>query len=99
MLTIEDVDNITPLPRAIIHSLAARVAVKTPLTFKSITLSNVSSVYCVKGVLSEIPALLTKISTQPYVDVASRKASLTDSRLERSGLIPEFLLKCCSLML
>ena len=41
-----------------------------------------------KGVLSETPALLTRMSTQPYLEVACRKDSRTDSRLERSGLIP-----------
>ena len=71
MLTTDEVERIDPLPRATIHSLATRVALKTPRTFRSITLSKVSSVYSVKGVLSEMPALFTRISTQPYCRVTS----------------------------
>ena len=78
----------TPFPRAIIHSDAALVALKTPFTFRSITLSKVSSVYSVNGVLSDTPALFTRISTHPYFSVASRKLLRTDSRFDRSGLIP-----------
>ena len=44
MLTIDEVERITPLPLATMHSAAARVALKTPFTFKSMTLSKVSSV-------------------------------------------------------
>ena len=78
----------TPSPLATMHSAATRVVVKTPFTFRSMTLSNVSSVYSINGVLSEIPALFTRISTHPYFPVTSLKAFLTDSRLARSGLIP-----------
>ena len=88
ILTMDEVERITPLPLAIIHSLAARVAVKIPFTFRSMTRSYVSSVYSVKGVLSETPALFTRISTQPYFSVTFLNSFRTDSRLERLGLIP-----------
>ena len=88
MLTIDEVERITPLPLATIHSAAARVALKTPFTFKSMTLSKVSSVYSINGVLSETPALFTRMSTQPYFSVALLNISRTDSKLARFGLIP-----------
>ena len=44
MDTMEEVLRITPLPLGTMHSTAARVALKTPLTFRSMTLSKVSSV-------------------------------------------------------
>lgn len=70
------------------HSLAALVALNSPFTFRSTTLSKVSSVYSVKGVLSDTPALLTRISMRPYFEAASRNALRTDSKLDRLGLIP-----------
>ena len=91
MLTIEDVERITPVPRATIHSAAARVVLNTPFTLRSMTLSKVSSVYSINGVLSETPALLTRISTHPYFSVADLNASRTDSRLARSGLMPAMI--------
>jgi len=65
ILTMEEVERMTPSPRATIHSAAARVALNTPLMFRSITLSKVSSVYSMKGVLSDTPALFTRISMHP----------------------------------
>ena len=62
---MEEVDRITPVFRGTMHSEAARVALKTPFTFRSMTRSKVSSVYSVKGVLSETPALFTRMSMQP----------------------------------
>ena len=63
MLTIEEVERITPFPLAIMHSLAARVALKTPFTFKSITLSYISSVYSVNGAVS-----YTHLSPNPSIE-------------------------------
>ena len=88
MLTMDEVLRMTPLPRGTMHSLAARVALNTPLTLRSMTLSKASSVYSMKEVLSETPALFTRMSTQPYWTVALRKAFRTDSRSDRSGLMP-----------
>ena len=39
ILTIDDVERITPCPLSTINSVMERVALKTPFTFKSITLS------------------------------------------------------------
>ena len=44
MLTIEDVERITPLPCSTIISATALDALKTPFTFRFISLSNSSSV-------------------------------------------------------
>ena len=65
METMEEVERTTPLPRGTMHSAAARVALKTPRTFSSITLSKASWVYSIKGVDSLTPALFTRMSRHP----------------------------------
>ena len=85
---MEEVFKITPLPCLSIQGTAPRAQWNIPFTFRSITRSKSSPVYAPKGVLSETPALLTRMSIRPCSAPIRSKAVRTCSGSSRLGQMP-----------